>query len=78
MYDDNGRIRSTAFSNSPPASTGTQDVGGREQVKRSGSTLRQLLGEEPEAQNDNSEGDISWAERFLGYVRNIISYKQNV
>ncbi|CAL1714599.1 unnamed protein product [Somion occarium] len=42
---------------------------GREQVKRSGSTLRQLLGA-PESDRANDEtammGDISWAERFIG------------
>ena len=66
MYDEKGRIRSTAFSNSPPTPAPVQDVGGREQVKRSGSTLRQLLGEKVESSQDTSEGDISWAERFLG------------
>ncbi|KAF5336038.1 hypothetical protein D9611_006444 [Ephemerocybe angulata] len=39
---------------------------GRAQVKRSGSTLRQLLGVVGEKPEDASEGDISWAERFLG------------
>ncbi|THG98266.1 hypothetical protein EW026_g3890 [Hermanssonia centrifuga] len=67
MYDDKGRISSTAFSNTPPTSAPLQDVGGREQIKRSGSTLRQLLGEPESANNsDVAEGDISWAERYLG------------
>ena len=60
MYDSNGRINSAAFSNTPRTPV---PVNGREPVKRSGSTLRQLLGD-----TDNAEGDISWAERFLGYV----------
>lgn len=40
---------------------------GRAQCKRSGSTLRQLLGAS-DVPGDASEGDISWAERFLAYV----------
>ncbi|KZV74531.1 hypothetical protein PENSPDRAFT_601362 [Peniophora sp. CONT] len=44
---------------------------GRAQIQRSGSTLRQLLGSpEPEhgdhERTSSNEGDISWAERFLG------------
>ncbi|KAI0343283.1 hypothetical protein BDW22DRAFT_1394213 [Trametopsis cervina] len=67
MYDDNGRISSTAFSNTPQTPAPVHDVGGREQIKRSGSTLRQLLGDSPQDDgNDAAEGDISWAERFLG------------
>ncbi|VDB94264.1 unnamed protein product [Peniophora sp. CBMAI 1063] len=47
------------------------DQVGRAQVQRSGSTLRQLLGSpEPEygdhERTSSNEGDISWAERFLG------------
>lgn len=42
---------------------------GRAQCKRSGSTLRQLLGASTNGKpEDASEGDISWAERFLGYA----------
>ena len=46
---------------------------GRAQVQRSGSTLRQLLGGSEPAHGDHertssNEGDISWAERFLGYA----------
>lgn len=66
MYDDNGRISSTAFSNTPVSNA---PIHGRQQIKRSGSTLRQLLGEpSPEEASETGEGDISWAERFLGYV----------
>ncbi|KAF7793503.1 hypothetical protein EIP86_004615 [Pleurotus ostreatoroseus] len=64
MYDDNGRIRSTAFSNSPVSNAPEH---GRQPIKRSGSTLRQLLGEPTHDEADEAgEGDISWAERFLG------------
>ena len=69
MYDDNGRIISTAFSNTPPSSTSAaEEVSGRQPVKRSGSTLRQLLGEPTSGGSSESalEGDISWAERYLG------------
>jgi hypothetical protein len=68
MYDDKGRISSTAFSNTPPSSAPLDELPGRQPIKRSGSTLRQLLGEptsEPGSENA-VEGDISWAERFLG------------
>ena len=42
---------------------------GKPQVKRNGSTLRQLLGASTnETSGYASEGDISWAERFLGCV----------
>jgi hypothetical protein len=67
MYDEHGRIPAKAFSNSPPS----PQKQGRAQTQRSGSTLRQLLGNPPSlisrTGNDASEGDISWAERFLGY-----------
>ena len=66
MYDEHGRIPPKAFSNSPPS----PQKEGRAQVKRNGSTLRQLLGDpsclNSKDVNDASEGDISWAERFLG------------
>lgn len=64
MYDDHGRLDEHAFSNSPPNSAPIQE--GREQTKRGGSTLRQLLGE-----TDNGEAterDISWADRVIQYV----------
>ena len=64
MYDEHGRIPPKAFSNSPPSPQNQ----GRRQTQRSGSTLRQLLGNPSGLNsNDTSEGDISWAERFLGY-----------
>ena len=61
MYDSQGRLDDNAFSNTPE----TTMKDGRAQVKRSGSTLRQLLGN-PKSRNSMTEGDISWAERFLG------------
>ncbi|KAJ7281556.1 hypothetical protein C8J57DRAFT_1298012, partial [Mycena rebaudengoi] len=66
LYDEHGRLPSRAFSNSPPS-----DREGRAQVQRSGSTLRQLLGNPSASLNSRGEssaleGDISWAERFLG------------
>lgn len=69
MYDDKGRIQSAAFSNTPPSSAPVEELPGRQQIKRSGSTLRQLLGK-PTSQDGSenaAEGDISWAERYLGY-----------
>ncbi|KAF7356613.1 hypothetical protein MVEN_00995400 [Mycena venus] len=64
LYDEHGRLPTHTFSNSPPKE-------GRAQVQRSGSTLRQLLGNPPSSVNSRDdagalEGDISWAERFLG------------
>ena len=67
MYDDKGRISSTAFSNTPTAPAPAEELLGRQPVKRSGSTLRQLLGEPESAEREEAaEGDISWAERYLG------------
>ena len=67
MYDEHGCIPAAAFSNSPPSCQKQE----RAQTQRNGSTLRQLLGNPPSlnsrAGNDASEGDISWAERFLRY-----------
>jgi hypothetical protein len=65
LYDEHGRVANDAFANDE--SLPTQE--GHAQVRRNGSTLRQLLGG-PSAKNgnDNSEGDISWAERYLAYV----------
>ncbi|KAI0064026.1 hypothetical protein BV25DRAFT_1914682 [Artomyces pyxidatus] len=60
MYDKHGQLDNKAFSNTPTDSA----KDGRTQVKRSGSTLRQLLGN-PDPRNSTTEGDISWAERFL-------------
>ena len=68
MYDNNGRLDSNVFSNTPTASEKEPSRDGRAQVKRGGSTLRQLLGN-PESSHRTStaEGDISWAEAFLRY-----------
>ncbi|KIK61719.1 hypothetical protein GYMLUDRAFT_96567 [Collybiopsis luxurians FD-317 M1] len=62
LYDEHGRLPSKAFSNTPP-----RERQGRAQTQRAGSTLRELLGEAHRHSTSNSlEGDISWAERFLG------------
>ncbi|KAH9839774.1 uncharacterized protein C8Q71DRAFT_702888 [Rhodofomes roseus] len=68
MYDNHGRLDEHAFSNSPPNSAPIHE--GREQTKRGGSTLRQLLGD-TEKRGDATEADISWADRFLQYVRHV-------
>jgi hypothetical protein len=66
LYDEHGCLPPSAFSNSPPSPRRE-----RAQVRRNGSTLRQLLGDpKPRIEgedNSGQEGDISWAERFLGY-----------
>jgi hypothetical protein len=78
MYDEHGRIPAKVFSNSPPSLRKE----GRAQTQRSGSTLRQLLGNpsglNSRAGNDASEGDISWAERFLGYHFYSLIYHNNL
>ena len=62
LYDEHGRVANDAFCNDEPS----PPKDGRAQVRRSGSTLRQLLGVPSSGDgNENSEGDISWAERFL-------------
>ena len=68
MYDDKGRLDSTAFSNTPSAAEKECLNNGPAQLKRGGSTLRQLLGN-PESANltGSTEGDISWAEGILRY-----------
>ncbi|KIY71866.1 hypothetical protein CYLTODRAFT_440959 [Cylindrobasidium torrendii FP15055 ss-10] len=71
LYDSHGCLSDEAFSNtspSPPSTPvarqeDTQTKEGRAQVRRNGSTLRQLLGSPAASSGD---GDISWAERFLG------------
>ena len=69
MYDEHGKLSSDAFSSSPPRpETPALEKDERVQCKRSGSTLRQLLGAPSKTDLDDSEGDISWAERFLAYV----------
>lgn len=69
MYDEHGRLPSKAFSNSPPSPAREERV----QCRRTGSTLRQLLGapssltsRKGSDNHSTTEGDISWAERFLG------------
>ncbi|KAG6821205.1 hypothetical protein H0H93_004026 [Arthromyces matolae] len=69
MYDEHGRISDQAFSNSPSSHEKRQHP----QKRRNGSTLRQLLGEPAGSTSSRNssevtsfEGDISWAERFLG------------
>ncbi|KAG5724877.1 hypothetical protein E4T56_gene12591 [Termitomyces sp. T112] len=68
MYDEHGRIPDEAFSNNLPSPEKRE----RPQTRRNGSTLRELLGESAGITSRNSneagstEGDISWAERFLG------------
>ncbi|KAH7913828.1 hypothetical protein BJ138DRAFT_1171030 [Hygrophoropsis aurantiaca] len=66
VYDDHGCLDSRVFSNTPPSPEREKD--GRIQRRRTGSTLRQLLGHpsSPDVRNRSlSEGDISWAEKFL-------------
>lgn len=69
LYDEHGKVAADAFSNDSPARTLEPPKDGRAQVKRNGSTLRQLLGASPSLYSrdgdDSGEGDISWAERFL-------------
>ncbi|KAI9440367.1 hypothetical protein H4582DRAFT_1456021 [Lactarius indigo] len=66
MYDNQGHLDSKAFSNTPTASEKESSGDGRAQVKRGGSTLRQLLGNpESNRRASTAEGDISWAEAFL-------------
>ena len=61
LYDEHGHLPAQAFSESP-------EKQGRAQTKRSGSTLRQLLGGSSKTDLNATEGDISWAERYLGSV----------
>jgi len=64
MYDDHGCLDSKVFSNSPTS----PEKEGRSQLRRGGSTLRQLLGGPSSLHvRDASaaESDISWAERCL-------------
>lgn len=78
LYDDHGCLPETAFSNSPPKLPSPETKPGRAQTRRSGSTLRQLLGvssskEKSDSNADLTEGDISWAERFLGELDSVSS-----
>lgn len=63
-YDDKGCLDSGIFSNTPPSPHNE----GRVQRRRTGSTLRQLLGHpsSPELRDSSTDGDISWADKFLG------------
>ncbi|KZT10144.1 uncharacterized protein LAESUDRAFT_611800, partial [Laetiporus sulphureus 93-53] len=58
LYDHEGRLDAKAFSNTPPS-----NYDNRGSVRRSGSTLRQLLGDPVQSQED-----ITWAEQFLQCV----------
>ncbi|KAF8448992.1 hypothetical protein L210DRAFT_3439685 [Boletus edulis BED1] len=62
-YDNEGHLDSALFSNTP-----SPRKEGRVQRHRTGSTLRQLLGHPSsrEFKSSGVEGDISWAEKFLG------------
>ena len=76
MYDEQGRLDSGIFNNTIVAKEDDYTLAeGRAQVQRSGSTLRQLLGS-PEFNdaNGSTEGDISWAERLLGFVLALVSF----
>ena len=69
-YDDEGHLNSALFSNTPSP----QKDGGI-QRRCTGSTLRQLLGHPSSPDLRNSiEGDISWAEKFLGSEPNPFSF----
>ncbi|KAF8659825.1 hypothetical protein AX16_001710 [Volvariella volvacea WC 439] len=75
LYDEHGRLPNQAFSNSPPPTAWKKE---RPQRRRTGSTLRQLLGNPPSLKSRNgndptSMGDISWAERFLGETESMVS-----
>ncbi|KAJ6518784.1 hypothetical protein C8R45DRAFT_949221 [Mycena sanguinolenta] len=72
LYDEHGQLPARAFENDSPPKEG------RAQVQRSGSTLRQLLGNPASSVNSRDdagglEGDISWAERFLGETASMVS-----
>jgi len=73
MYDNNGRLDINVFSNTPSAVEKETSRDDRVQLKRGGSTLRQLLGN-PESANCSgfTEGDISWAEGVLRYERSTL------
>jgi hypothetical protein len=68
IYDNKGRLDGNMFSNTPSATEKECSEFGRAQLKRGGSTLRQLLGN-PKSTScaGSTEGDISWAEGFLQY-----------
>lgn len=77
LYDEHGCLNPKAFSNSPPSPYHEKCA----QVRRGGSTLRQLLGDSsaPHAKNDGVlEGDISWAERHLWCGSLLISCRRQL
>jgi hypothetical protein len=59
MYDADGALGAGAF-RAPASPAPTLPQLGRPQRERTGSTLRELLGD------DDDAGDISWAEKLLG------------
>ncbi|TFK29726.1 hypothetical protein FA15DRAFT_288208 [Coprinopsis marcescibilis] len=74
LYDEHGRLPDAVFSNEHPSpEKPAPEKTERAQCKRSGSTLRMLLGAPASSVNSRrtsgdisaDEGDISWAERFL-------------
>ncbi|KAH9975740.1 hypothetical protein BGW80DRAFT_62061 [Lactifluus volemus] len=69
MYDNQGRLDNKAFSNTPSANEKKSSKDEGAQVKRSGSTLRQLLGNPETSHSSTAEGDISWAEGLLRETR---------
>lgn len=73
MYNSNGQLDNKVFSNTPARDDLSDEeqvcVVGRPQHQRRGSTLRQLMGKsESQPNSSRSEGEVSWAERFLQYV----------
>lgn len=63
-YDDKGCLDSAIFSNTPTSAPRE----GRVQRRRTGSTLRQLLGNPSSPDLRDASADISWADKFLGSV----------
>jgi len=72
IYDSHGRLDNKAFSNSPVKNSQHEEeqvyAVSQPQHRRRRSTLRQLMGQPETGAQPNSsrsEGEISWAERFL-------------
>ncbi|KAH7927299.1 hypothetical protein BV22DRAFT_1061150 [Leucogyrophana mollusca] len=70
VYDEHGCLDSAVFSNTPPSPERERDE--RVQRRRTGSTLRQLLGH-PSSPDLRNSSDISWAEQFLGETDEVSS-----